>query len=133
MMNIPPKGILVFEDKGKKFVREKHGLTNLISDCDIKVGTQDKNGKPIALTVEVSEAGSLDRDTFERKEDAPVVCKKMNYEETSPKNLFDKVRGLKSVLKSNIRKGIDKKYYMQDGYGSQSISEAEYKNVDYIV
>lgn len=133
MMNIPQKGILVFEDKGKKFTGEKHYLKNLISDCDIKVGTQDKNGKPIALTVEVSEAGTIDRDTFERKKDVPVVCEKMNYEKASPKNLFDKVSGLKSIFKENMKEGIDKEYYIQKGYRSLPISEAEYKNIDYIV
>lgn len=133
MMNVPPKGILVFEDKGKKFIGEQHGLKNLINDCDIKVGTQDKNGKPVALTVEVSEAGTLDRDTFERKKETPVVCEKMNYEKTSPLNLFDKVLNLTYVLGSNKRKGINEQYMIDKGLYPETITESEYKNIDYIV
>lgn len=133
MVDIRNKGILVFEDKGKKFIKQEHALKNLTEDCDIKVSTQDKQGKPVALTVEVSQAGTLDRDTFERKEGAPVVCEKMSYEKSSPMNLFGRTKGLTSVLKSNIEDGINKKFYARNGIFSNEISEADYHNIDFVL
>ena len=133
MVDIQNKGILVFEDKGKKFVKQEHALKNLTSDCDIKVSTQDKQGKPVALTVEVSQAGTLDRDTFERKEGAPVVCEKMSYEKSSPMNFFGTAKELTYILKSNVKKGINKQFYAENGLFSDKISEADYHNIDFVL
>lgn len=133
MVDIQNKGILVFEDKGRKFIDEKHALKNLTSDCDIKVSTQDKQGKPVALTVEVSQAGTLDRDTFERKEGAPVVCEKMSYEKSSPMNLFGRTRKLTYILKGNIDNNIGKQFYAMNGSKKSEISEADYHNIDFVL
>lgn len=134
MVNIQNKGIVVFDDKGKKFIGERHSLTNLTKDYDIIVGTQDKEGKPVSLTVEVSQAGTIDRDTFERKSDAPAMCEKMNYEKLSPRSLFGITMNLVYILKNNLEEGkTGKNYYVKSGFARKEISEADYHNIDFVM
>ncbi len=129
-------GHLYFYDEGKKFIGEVHGLKNLISDCDICVYSLTPKGQttPAWLIVKVTAAKCMDRylDSDASFSNRFVIMKKFDYEDLSPKNLFDKVRGLKSVLKSNIKNDIETKFYEQPArsYGSLTCTPDEFFSIE---
>ncbi|HBL40706.1 MAG TPA: hypothetical protein DDY98_03710 [Ruminococcaceae bacterium] len=125
------KGILIFNDKGGKFRKNKNNLKILTAENDIIVGTQDKNGKPVALTFEISESGTLDRNTFERAEGATVLYAKIDYEKTPTDQVFSIARGFRNICSTNIRYGRKEKYIALIGIERETISKEEYYDVDY--
>ena len=131
MPYIDYKGILVFKDKGGKFQRTQNNIENLTRKYDIKVDTQDKDGKPVALTFEISDAGTLDRETFERKEGVPVLYGKTKYETTYPERLFTFARDLTALFHYNKVLGNNIVYRANDGYGPDNVSKEDYYNIDY--
>ena len=131
MASIDYKGILVFKDKGGKFQRTQNNIEILTDEYDIKVDTQDKDGKPVALTFEISDAGTLDRETFERKEGVPVLYGKTKYETTYPERLFTFARKLTACFNANKLDGINIGYCANNGYGPDEVSKEDYYNIDY--
>ena len=102
-----PNGHLYFYDEGKKFIQEKHGLTNLISDHDICVYSLTPKGQttPAWLIVKVTAAKCMDRylDSNASFSERCVVMERMDYERSSPRNLFDRVRNLKGFCSYHLR------------------------------
>ncbi len=125
-----PNGHLYFYDEGKKFIQEKHGLTNLISDHDICVYSLTPKGhtSPAWLIVKVTAAKCMDRylDSNASFSERCVIMKRMDYERSSPMNLFDRVRSLKNILMANAEDGIETELYEQMGLRSKPLTAEEF-------
>ena len=115
MFNTEPNGKLYFYDEGKKFIDEKHSLKNLTDDCDICVYSLTPKGEtsPKWLIVKVTQAGCMNSylDNNAQIPECYVVMEKMDYEKSSPMNLFGHVRTLTNVLIADIEDGIKGNFY----------------------
>lgn len=92
------QGILVFRDKGGKFLETQHNLAILTHNFDIKIDSQVVDGEYRWLLIEVSPMGSLDRETFERDPTAPAVCLKTEYKSTHPNTLFSTAKNSRALM-----------------------------------
>ena len=125
-------GMLVFLDKGGKFLETQHSLAILTHNCDIKIDSQVVDGEYRWLLIEVSPKGSLDTETFERDPNAPVVCLKTEYESTHPNTLFSTAKNSGRLMGANLELGQFKTYIAEKGLKSRNITEEEYNDPNYV-
>ena len=134
MFNTKPNGKLEFYDEGKKFINAKHSLKNLTDDCDICVYSLTPKGEtsPKWLIVKVTQAGCMDRylDNNAQIPECYVVMEKMDYEKSSPMNLFGRVKGLRSVLITTIEDGIKEKLYERNGIFTNEIDANDFFSIE---
>ena len=129
-----PDGKLYFHDKAKKFIDQAHGLTNLISEHDICVYSLTPKGhtSPAWLIVKVTMAKCMDRylDSNASFKERCVIMKKMDYERSSPMNLFDRVRSLKNILEANDEENLETEFYEQAGLRSKPLTAEEFFSIE---
>lgn len=123
-------GHLYFYDEGKKFIGEVHGLKNLISDHDICVYSLTPKGhtSPAWLIVKVTAVKCMDRylDSNASFSERCVVMDRMDYERSSPMNLFDRVCNIGYVQMNNTRKSIETRFCEEMGLYSKPITAEEF-------
>ena len=59
-----------------------------------------------------------------------VVMEKMDYEKSSPMNLFGRVKGLRSVLITTIEDGIKEKLYERNGIFTNEIDANDFFSIE---
>ena len=91
----------------------------LIDNFDICVYSLTPKGEtsPKWLIVKVTQAGCMDRylDNNAQIPECYVVMEKMDYEKSSPMNLFGRVRRMTYVLIADIEDGIKGNFYENNG------------------
>lgn len=129
-------------DKGKLFFNDPYGkfnplrITNngFLKEHDIRVDVQEKDGKPVSLTIQMANAGalSLDEETF-RERNEPTAYMKCSYNKMLATNLFRALRMLSSRFSWNQELGVPVSYSMIVGGNGSSypITQEQYESVDY--
>lgn len=134
MFNTKPNGKLDFYDEGKKFIKQEHGILMLIDNFDICVYSLTPKGEtsPKWLIVKVTQAGCMNRylDNNAQIPECCVVMGKMDYEKSSPMNLFGRVKGLRSVLITTIEDGIKEKLYERNGIFTNEIDANDFFSIE---
>ena len=134
MFNTKPNGKLYFYDEGKKFIDEKHSLKNLTDDCDICVYSLTPKGEtsPKWLIVKVTQAGCMDRylDNNAQFPERCVAMEKMDYEKSSPMNLFGRVRRMTYVLKGKAENEIETSFYERNGLSKNAVNTNDFFSID---
>ncbi len=124
-----------FYDKPeRKFIDQSHSLKNL-EDNDICVYSLTPKGEksPKWLIVKVTMAGCMERyfnDRVKATEQRCVIMEKMDYEKTSPMNLFGIVRDLTSILRYNIRIGTESNFYKDNGLFSDKLEAKDFFSIE---
>ena len=124
-----------FYDKPeRKFIDQSHSLKNL-EDNDICVYSLTPKGEksPKWLVVKVTMAGCMERyfnDKVKATEQRCVIMEKMDYEKTSPMNLFGIVRDLTSILRYNIRIGTESNFYKDNGLFSDKLEAKDFFSIE---
>jgi len=135
MFNTKPNGKLYFHDEPeRKFINQKHSLKNLTDDCDICVYSLTPKGEtsPKWLIVKVTQAGCMDR-YLDDKAKVPKRCvamDRMDYEEISPRSLFNITSDLRSLLRQNIKKTIEFRFYEDDGLRPRRIDLNDFFSIE---
>ena len=129
------KGTLFFHDTGNKFSSAKHGITNLLADCDICIYSLAATGdaKPSRLVIKVMKAGCMDGYLDASATDFAkhcVVMEMLDYEKRSPKNLFRNVMDLTYVLASNLEKKVTARFYEKNGLLADPRTASEFFSLD---
>ena len=132
--NTKPNEKLVFYDEGKKFIKQEHSLYNLTGDCDICVYSLTPKGEtsPNWLIVKVTQAGCMDR-YLDDKAKVPKRCVamvRMDYEEIGPRSLFNITRDLTLLLRQNIKKTIEFRFYEDDGLHPRRIDLNDFFSIE---
>ena len=114
------KGTLFFHDTGNKFSSAKHGITNLLADCDICIYSLAATGdaEPSRLVIKVMKAGCMDGYLDASATDFAkhcVVMEMQDYKKRSPKNLFRNVMDLTYLLANNLEKKVTARFYEKNG------------------
>ena len=140
MRNIENKGRLWFYesyDSGRKFLGERHALCNLTRENDICVFSLTPKGEkqPKYLIVKVTQAGMMGMmDEHGGAADADgeryVLMEIMDYVETHPIDLFTIAKGLKYVLKSNVKEHIREEFLKDNGIYRERIIPQEFFSVE---
>ena len=134
MFNTKPNGKLDFYDEGKKFIKQEHGILMLIDNFDICVYSLTPKGEtsPKWLIVKVTQAGCMNSylDNNAQIPECCVVMEKMDYENSNPMNLFGRVRGLTSVLKSHIDDRIEISLYERNSIFTNEIDAKDFFSIE---
>ena len=135
MFNTKPNGKLEFYDEPeRKFINQKHSLKNLTDDCDICVYSLTPKGEtsPKWLIVKVTQAGCMDRylDNNAQIPECYVVMEKMDYEKSSPMNLFGRVRRMTYVLKGKAENEIETSFYERNGLSKNAVNTNDFFSID---
>lgn len=127
---IENKGNLWFHDSGKKFLGEKHAITNLTRENDIFVYSLTPKGEkqPKYLIAKATQAGAMYHATSDKER--YVVMKVMDYEKTHPMNLFTLVKPLNAVLKSNIYDNVKETFMRQNGLFRDRLTPQEFFSIE---
>lgn len=134
MFNTKPKGKLEFYDESeRKFIDQMHSLKNLTDDCDICVYSLTPKGEtsPKWLIVKVTQAGYMDRylEDKARGSNCYVVVERMDYEKSSPMNLFSTVKELTYILRSNIKKRKKEAFYVENGLFEDELNANDFFSI----
>jgi len=141
MRNVQMNGFLIFEDAGQKFIEGKHALNGLTKDCEIFVYSLTPRGykTPQHLVVKMAPAGQMVRknpdgkfsgELFDPSEISHVIIKRMDYQESSPKFLFEYVRKQTNNLAYSLYKGLKFQLFYQDGFSCRDLTPEEFFNID---
>ena len=118
-LNREKKGLLWFYDSGKKFLGEKHALTNLTRENDICVYSLTPKGEnqPKYLIAKVTQAGEMQKQLDGTAEglECIVVMQIMEYDMFHPMNLFTITKRLNAVLCSNVIDNVKVEFLRQNG------------------
>ena len=135
-LNREKRGLLWFYDSGKKFLGEKHALTNLIRENDICVYslTPKEEKQPKYLISKVTQAGAMQKqsDGTATGVERFVVMSVTDYEKTDPLNLFYRTKNLCAFLSSNIREQmpVEAEFLRRKGLRSELLTPQEFFSIE---
>ena len=130
------KGLLWFNDSGKKFLGEKHALTNLTWENDICVYSLTPKGEkqPKYLISKATHAGAMQKqfDGTATGVERFVVMSVTDYEKTDPLNLFNRTKNLCSLLSYNVREQVSAKaeFLRKKGIRSELLTSQEFFSIE---
>lgn len=129
-----PEGKLIFNDPYGKFnplVVTNNGFLHM---HDIRVDVQEKDGQPVSLIIQMTNAGalSLDEETF-RQRNEPTAYMKCSYNKTPAGGFFRALHKLSNRFSFNEEMGVLVSYSeIADGVGSSfPITQEQFESVDY--
>lgn len=135
-LNRENNGRLWFYDSGKKFLGEKHALTNLTRENDICVYslTPKEEKQPKYLISKATQAGAMQKqsDGTATGVERFVVMSVTDYEKTDPLNLFNRTKNLCAVLSSNIREQmpVEAEFLRKKGIRSELLTPQEFFSIE---
>ncbi len=104
-----------------------------LNNHDIKLDTQNINGKPVALTIQVAHPGALalDKDTFEKRKE-PTAYIKCDYDNYPKNRLYDMVRKVVRFF-DDYSKDKNEQYFAMHGTYAARITKDQFDKKDYYI